>query len=123
MNPNDNNDVGMDSERDFVRPYLVTAGRTRSAVEGLRLETLIQATTKLGTGLRFESARVAELCQDAISIAEISAKLKIPAGTVKVVVGDLVESGHLRTHRTLDGGSAPEDIQLISRLIDGVRKL
>ncbi len=125
MAPSDPTDYSADAERDFVRPFLVTGGRTRSAVSGLRLVTLVQTTNKMRTGLRFEAARVAELCDQAISIAEISARLAIPAGTVKVVVGDLVESGHLMTHRTIEGGDqgAPEDIQLISRLIAGVKRL
>lgn len=124
MNHDDSTPSKEEAARDFVRPFLVTGGRTRSSVEGLRLETMVQRTGKLETGLRFEAARVAAICDQAISIAEISAKLPLPLGPTKVVVGDLVESGHLRTHRSIDGAAgAPEDIQLISRLIAGVRKL
>lgn len=107
---------------DFVRPFLVTAGRTKSSVEGLQFETMIQAGTESGDDLRFEGARVFELCQESKAIAEISAHLKIPIGTIKVLVGDLIESGHLDVHQTLDT-SETEDVQLISRLIDGVRRL
>ena len=107
---------------DFVRPFLVTAGRTKSSVEGLQFETLIQATSRGGDDLRFEPARVFALCERATAIAEISAHLEMPIGTVKVVIGDLIDSGHLDVHQTIDT-SDTEDIQLISRLIDGVRRL
>ena len=107
---------------DFVRPFLVTTGRTKASVEGLRFETLIQATTKPGDALRFEPARVHKLCGDAIAIAEVSAKLGMPIGTAKVVIGDLIQSGHVELHQTIDADQT-EDIQLISRLIDGVRRL
>ena len=112
----------IEMEQDLVRPFLATSGRTRSSLPDLRMETLIEATTKLEEGLRFEPERVARLCREPNSVAEISAKLRIPLGTVKVIVGDLVGSNHLRTHRTIKGESS-EDIQLISRLIAGVRKL
>ncbi len=119
---NDPTEPEVEMEQDFVRPFLATAGRTRSSLSDLRIETLIEATAKLGDGLRFEAANVAKLCREPNSVAEISAKLKIPLGTVKVIVGDLVGSNHVRTHKTIEG-ETPEDMQLISRLIAGVRKL
>ncbi|MEM7323283.1 MAG: DUF742 domain-containing protein [Actinomycetota bacterium] len=107
---------------DFVRPFLVTTGRTKASIEGLRFETLVQATAKAASDLRFEAAKIHRLCSDAIAIAEVSAKLTMPIGTAKVVVGDLIDSGHLVLHQTIDAEQT-EDIQLISRLIDGVRRL
>ncbi|MEM7275986.1 MAG: DUF742 domain-containing protein [Actinomycetota bacterium] len=107
---------------DFVRPFLVTTGRTKASVEGLQFETLIHATDKPAQSLRFEPARVHALCREAIAIAEVSAELSMPIGTVKVVVGDLIQSGHLELHQTIDANQT-EDIELISRLIDGVRRL
>ncbi len=106
---------------DLIRPYLATAGRTTSRVEGLKLETLVQQT---GTtpSTRFESTKVYQLCQLPISLAELSAHLSMPLGSVKVIVGDLISSGDLKAHRTVDGSSS-DDVQLITRLISGVRKL
>lgn len=121
--PNDGDKQPLGGEaNDFVRPFLVTTGRTKASVEGLRFETLVQATAKPASELRFEPARVHELCSDAIAIAEISANLGMPIGTAKVVVGDLIQSGHVELHQTIDTEQT-EDIQLISRLIDGVRRL
>ncbi len=115
------NSEGMDAN-DFVRPFLVTGGRTKSSVEGLQFETMVHGTGLDGSDLRFEPARVFGLCQNAIAIAEISAHLEIPIATVKVVLGDLIDSGHIEVHRTIDTTDS-DDIQLISRLIDGVRRL
>lgn len=107
---------------DFVRPFLVTTGRTEASVEGLQFETLLHATDEDASKLRFEPARVHRLCTEAIAIAEISAELAMPIGSVKVIVGDLIDSGHLELHQTIDA-THTEDIELISRLIDGVRRL
>lgn len=112
----------MDDANDFVRPFLVTGGRTKSSVKGLQFETMVQATQLDGENLRFESARVVDLCENATAIAEISAHLSMPIATVKVVLGDLIDSGHVEVHRTIDATDS-DDIQLISRLIEGVRRL
>lgn len=106
---------------DLIRPYLATAGRTASRVDGLKLETMVQRTSA-DAPVRFEAAKVYQLCQLPISIAEISAHLGMPSGSVKVIVGDLISSGDLKAHRTVDGSNA-DDVQLITRLISGVRKL
>ena len=106
---------------DLIRPFLATAGRTESRVEGLKLETMVQSTG-VAAELRFEAAKVQRLCELPISVAEISAHLGMPSGSVKVIVGDLISSGVLKAHRTFDG-STSEDVQLITRLISGVRKL
>lgn len=112
----------MSDGMDFVRPFLVTAGRTEADIEGLMFETLIESVGDSGDGLVFEPARVFELCRTATGIAEISAHLNIPIATVKVVVGDLVKSGHVRVYATIDNPD-DADVQLMNRIIAGVRNL
>ena len=64
------------------------------------------------------------LCVDRPSIAEISAYAGLPIGVVRVLVGDLVESGHLRVHNTLtDRSTATERRRLIERTLSGLRAL
>ena len=112
------------SPGDFVRPFLVTGGRTKSAVEGLRLETLVQRTPVATTALKFESAAVYNMSAEPIAIAELSAHLELPIATIKVIVGDLINSGHLKQHKTVSGSTQdPGELELITRLIDGVRRL
>ena len=109
-------------DHDFVRPFLVTAGRTEAGIEGLAFETLVESIEESSGGLVFEPAQVHQLCQTATGIAEISAHLNIPIATVKVVVGDLVKSGHVRVYATIDTAE-DGDVQLMNRLIAGVRNL
>jgi len=106
---------------DLVRPYLATAGRTTSRVEGLKFETQVQATSAPST-VRFESAKVLAMCDHPISIAEIAVRLGMPFGSVKVVVGDLIMAGNLKAHQEA-AVSDSADVQLISRLISGVKDL
>lgn len=113
-----------DEEAAPLRPYLVTAGRTRTNVDGLAFETLVERTDSVPEGLRFESAKLLELntATSRLSVAELSAHLSIPLGTTMVLVGDLIADGHLRAHRTINAESL-KDVSLVTRIIAGVKQL
>lgn len=115
-------DFEFEEESDFVRPFLVTAGRTDTEVEGLQFETLVETKSEGAKGLRYEPARIFEMCKTATGIAEISAQLNIPIATVKVVVGDLIQSGHVQIYETIDNQD-DAGVALMSRIIEGVRNL
>ncbi|CAN5910815.1 hypothetical protein BH23ACT10_BH23ACT10_26840 [soil metagenome] len=110
-----------DHDGTLVRPYLVTGGRTRPDGEALALETLV-VTTQRGSiragSRRFEQRHVLTMCSDPLSIAEVAAELEVPAGVARVLIGDLVDEGLLRTVVSADTNE-----QVIRRLIDGVRAL
>ncbi len=111
-----------DDDDDFIRPFLVTGGRTRSNFSNLQMETMVQASGG-SHSLRFESAQVVNICQRGpLSVAEVSAHLRIPLGTTKVLIGDLIEQGFLQTFDTVSSVENA-DISLIHRLAAGVRAL
>jgi hypothetical protein len=57
-------------------------------------------------------------------VAEIAARLNVPVGVTRVLVSDLVESGHLRVLTTLDDSSSVEvRRELIGRTLRGLRTL
>jgi len=67
---------------------------------------------------------IIELCRDRPSIAEISSYAAMPIGVIRVLVGDLVESGHLCVHATLtDRSTVADRRRLIERTLDGLRGL
>jgi hypothetical protein len=114
------------SEPNPVRPYTLTAGRTSTSI-ALPLEAPIQAD---------ESARdhdwppndvreeIVKLCANRPSVAEIAARLSLPLGVARVLVGDLVETGHVRVLTTLDDDSSAEERrELIGRALRGLRAL
>ena len=58
------------------------------------------------------------------SLAEVSALLSMPIGVVRVLVGDLVQQGHLRVQATItDESSVDERRDLIERTLRGLRSL
>jgi hypothetical protein len=115
QNPGDRDD----SADTFVRPFIMTGGRTMPLVNGLRIETLVQATSAaLSAPLRFEERAAVHLCRRVHSVAEIAVELGVPIGVAKVVVGDLVTAGHASV-REFD----ELQIAAIERIRDLVRAL
>ena len=103
----------------FVRPFILTGGRTQPLHEGLRVETLVHAQPgTLFAPLQFERRRIVELSQTPRSVAEIASALKVPLGVARVLVADLAASGLVSVHQ-----QAETPIQLIERVLDRVRAL
>jgi hypothetical protein len=70
------------------------------------------------------SGRIIELCAAFPSVAEISAKVHVPLGVARVLLGDLVSAGHLKTRATISGNTtADERRALIERTLSGLRAL
>ncbi|WP_019930800.1 DUF742 domain-containing protein [Nocardia sp. BMG111209] len=112
-------DADGDSDDDFVRPFVVTGGRTTPVIDGLRIETIVQAPpAALSAPLQLEQRTVVQLCQEPTSIAEIGAALHIPLGLAKVIVSDLAVGGYLAVRE-----SADLSVSAIERIRDLVRAL
>ena len=111
---------------DMVRPYTLTAGRTAAAVE-LALEAPVSPVSP-GPAPRWPGSdarsRILGLAQDRPSVAEVAARLELPLGVARVLIGDLVVQGNLRVHTTLgDTASLDDRRELIGRTLRGLRAL
>lgn len=102
-----------------VRPYFLTKGRVRSAGGDLPIEAMVAQTGRDLAGIGYDSRQIYELCDEAISIAEIAAHMHIPLGVARVLVADLAASGHLEISKT----ATEADAELVQRLINGIRSL
>ncbi|HEY4019889.1 MAG TPA: DUF742 domain-containing protein [Pseudonocardiaceae bacterium] len=84
------NDRDGDGGDVFVRPFIVTGGRTRPLHDGLRIETLVVATTTaVRAQLHFEQRQIVQWCRTPISLAEVAALIGVPLGVARVLVADL----------------------------------
>jgi peroxiredoxin Q/BCP len=111
----------------LVRPYTLTAGRTDSRVK-LALEAPVEALNPAAKPPRWPRndvrGQILTLCVHSLSVAEIAARLSLPLGVTRVLVGDLVTQGYLRVHATLgDPMTIDERRELISRTLRGLRAL
>ncbi len=102
-----------------VRPFLLTGGR--AARDGDLLPEAQVVSRGNDPQLRFERRAIAELAVVPLSIAEISARLGLHLGVVRVLVSQMHASGHL------DVLVAPEDahrdVAVLERVIHGLRSL
>lgn len=103
----------------LVRPYLMTGGRTTSFGTDLPVETLVVARDVVAADLPTEQFDIVTACADPVAVAEIAARVCLPLGVARVLVSDLAALGRVEV---FDNPTNP-DIDLVRRLIDGVRAL
>jgi hypothetical protein len=109
-------------ERGLVRPYVVTDGRAHPTRNTLDLVTLV---TSLGSrppaGLSPEKRRVVELCRGgALSVAEVAGHLALAISVTKVLISDLIDSGHITARAPIPRTQSP-DAHILQEVLDGLR--
>jgi peroxiredoxin Q/BCP len=118
---------GIAAEPNLIRPYTLTAGRTDSGVE-LALEAPVEALTTTSKPPRWPRndvrGEILTYCVQSPSVAEIAARLSLPLGATRFLVGELVTQGYLRVRAPLgDSMTVDERRDLISRTLQGLRAL
>jgi hypothetical protein len=106
---------------DFVRPFIMTKGRTRVERTDLRFETLVQSVGgPVPTTVPTEQVAILKLAVRPISVAEIAADLHLVVGVVNVLINDLLEDDLLEVHST-----EADDIELdmLDRIAQKIRSL
>jgi hypothetical protein len=108
-----------EAEASALRPFVLTSGRVYGHDPDLELHTQVTARPVTTSGLTTEQRAIVELCAAPMSIAEISARLRLHLGVTKILVGDLRAAGYLDVH-AVDTG-LPHDPDTILRVIHGLR--
>lgn len=107
-----------------IRPYAWTGGRTKSNQQ-FEMETLVSTSEgyRPSAMLRGEHQSIAEMCRHPRSVAEVGALLSVPLGVAKVLLADMAELGLITVHQTVtESGSAPH-LNLMERVLSGLRRL
>ncbi|MGW1541354.1 DUF742 domain-containing protein [Streptomyces sp. NPDC002309] len=106
----------------LVRPYTVSDGRTR-ATSHFTLVTVVRATgTQTQGAFGLEHAQVLALCERPVSVAEVAARMQVPAAVVKVLLSDLAEGGAVVAGDAPPGHYARPDQDLLEAVRDGLLK-
>jgi hypothetical protein len=108
-----------------VRPYAVTGGRTRPSSATLPIEALVQSLRAPVTGMTNETAKILDLTAvEFLSIAELSAHLKLPVGVVRVIVSDLADEGKVRIHGAAnDQSGLATSLSVLESVLNGISSL
>jgi hypothetical protein len=123
--PNDSGSRSMGEESSaLVRPYAVTGGRTKPRYQ-LQIEAMVAASHYEARDLSVlspECQAILGFCRDWRSVAEISAVLRMPLGVARVLIADMAMEGLVRVHQ-IDHAQGRPDINLLERVLSGLRKL
>lgn len=117
--------VVFEDEGPKTRPFVVTGGKTTTNAS-VRIEMLVEAAGTSNTA-RFEKADLHKLASErSISVAELSAHLKLPIGTTMTLVGEMLDEGLLASHATVETAESSDvaaNIDIMSRIIKRVQEL
>jgi hypothetical protein len=104
-----------------LRPFIITSGRVDGPDPAIGIET--QVTVRRGvrpSRLSPEKRAIVSLCAEPLSVAEISARLRMHLGVTRILVGDLRAAGQLDVHVLENDFPDPETIM---RVIRGLRAI
>lgn len=108
-----------------VRPYTLTQGRVRPAAGGLDLVAFVQAISgEAGAAakrLQPEHRAIIAIAQNSISVAEIAARLDLPLGVVRVLLGDLLAAGLVEVYEPAANQFPDDDV--LKAVVNGLRAL
>jgi hypothetical protein len=104
-----------------LRPFVITSGRVDGPDPDIGMETQVTVHPH-ATPARLppEKRAIVAICAEPLSVAEISARLRMHLGVTRILVGDLRAAGQLDVH-VLD--SDFPDPETIMRVIRGLRAI
>ena len=109
------------------RPFVLTSGRVLGKDSDLGLETQVSAICDaLGRPvaplqrLSPERQAIVTLCAQPLSVAEISARLRLHLAVTRILIDDLRTAGYLTVH-ALDVDA--DDMEILVRVLEGLRAL
>ncbi len=119
-----------DGREHVVRPYALTAGRTRPSGASIDLVALVSAVrSKTGTELTRQDAcelgpehkRLLRYCRSRASVADLAAELDLPLGVVRILLADLRERGLVSIYQPAASGL--NDVRILKEVADALRRL
>lgn len=122
-----------DDEEDAstVRPYAVTGGRTTTSSAQMPVEALVQGMSGTEVGMTPERRAILDLtATQYLSVAELSAHIKLPVGVIRILVSDLADEGKIRVHglTTTDHPGSPAynpaaSLSVLESVLNGISAL
>jgi hypothetical protein len=121
-------DAGSADRSASLRPFVLTAGRVNAVDHEIDVETQVtlrphdpRAGRVPLASLGPEMQAMVALCGEPISVAEISARLRLHLGVTKILVADLRAAGYLDVH--IGDTLSPLSADTILRVMHGLRAI
>jgi hypothetical protein len=109
----------------FLRPYAMTEGRTEPTGADLAIEDLVTlpgGAANPPPWLSHEHRSIALACRETMSVAELAARVDLPLGVTRVLVGDLAAHGMVTVHRAPSHSGGP-NVALLEQVLHGLKQL
>jgi hypothetical protein len=127
-----------DSREPVVRPYALTAGRTRpsgATIDLIALISTIRSAPSAGTAfapgalldlepesdLEPEHLRVLRFCRGPVSLADLAVTLALPLGVVRILIADPRDRGLVRINQPAATGM--RDVRVLKEVADALRRI
>lgn len=111
-----------------LRPFVLTSGRVNATDHEVDVETQVTLRPPDPVAGRVplaslgpEMQAMVALCGEPISVAEISARLRLHLGVTKILIADLRAAGYLDVH--IADTLSPHSADIILRVMHGLRAL
>ena len=109
----------------FLRPYAMTEGadradRSRPGHRGPHRGAPRPPTRPAWLSLEHRSIALA--CHETLSVAELAARVDLPLGVTRVLVGDLANQGVVTVHRAPSHAGGP-NVALLEQVLHGLQRL
>jgi hypothetical protein len=109
-----------------ARPYTITGGRTRPRGETHfdLIDVIVSdsAHPADGSPLSPECARITNLSQRPITVADLASALRLPLGVVRVLLGDLLHAGMIKLLYPPPMGHVTDE-HVLRNVLDGLQAL
>jgi Protein of unknown function (DUF742) len=110
-------------DADPERLYVITRGRSGTPDNAaIDLVTLIVSRSGPTPGMQPEHLAILRMCQSPLSVAEISAYVRLPVSVVTVLVTDLLADSRVEARALVPRAQLPEP-SLIEAVMHGLQKL
>jgi hypothetical protein len=109
----------------MVRLYAMTAGRAKPTSAAFDLMAVIHANPSPADklGMAPEKWQILTMCSGGPqSVADIASESDLPLGVVRVLLGDLLDDGHIRVRAPIRPVQLPDE-SILREVIDGLRAL
>lgn len=118
-------DVWYDDEAGpLVRLYAITGGRVEAPTGDFTLSAIVRRVPGAPTGddLSLAELNVVQLTERPMSVSEIAARLSLPLGPVRVILGDLRDAGLITVPHSRNAAERPT-MHLLQQVLSGLNSL
>ncbi len=124
---------GRSSDERVVRPYALTAGRTRPSGAKIDLIALVTATSRaqpVARSLTYhesdpdigpEHLRLLRFCRRPAPVADLATTLDLPLGVIRILIADLRDRGLVDIAQPAPAGVS--DVRVLKEVADALRRL